>query len=59
MTENFEDDFTELLNITNKILKDFPNGVFIKLNTRSPKDVPHFEIESIKSQSNCFFINKI
>eukprot|EP01080_Neovahlkampfia_damariscottae_P008476 gene8476-298_t len=37
--EKFEEDFEDLL-----------NGIFIKLNTRSPKDVPQFEVESEKSQ---------
>jgi hypothetical protein len=35
----------------NNVLKTFSDGAFIKLNTRSPKDVPHFEIESLKFQS--------
>jgi len=30
--------------------KDFPNGSFIKLNTRSPKDVPVYDFENSKIQ---------
>jgi hypothetical protein len=47
-------DFGELKNLEekiNNILKTFSDGAFIKLNTRSPKDVPHFEIENSKFQS--------
>jgi hypothetical protein len=33
-------------------LKFFKHGAFIKLNTRSPKDAPHYDTESERSHSN-------
>ena len=47
-------DFNSLKKLMERIdekLKLFKFGAFIKLNTRSPKDVPHYEFQTKKAKS--------
>jgi len=50
--EPFSERLLALTKRLNEVLKDFPNGAFVKLDTRSPKDVPVYDQDDTATKRN-------